>query len=129
MYYLFVKAFRYITLFLMCKSVILGGVPFAPSHLTAQSVPECCCLTQSVSASSIEKRRSAAESVPCQTSHHSDYSCSEQCQKCSSAFSKILLFSEQQTLNLDIQQSFSFRWLSEKGSSLTHSPEAPPPKV
>ena len=129
MYYLSVKAFRYIALFLMCKSVILGGTSFAPSLFVIQGASECCCLTQSELDSLVEQCCSADESIPYQTSNSSDSSCSEQCQGCHSVFSKILLFSERQTLNLGIRQSFSLQWLSEKGSLITYSPEAPPPKA
>ena len=124
------KALHYITLILICKSVILSGATFASPYRVVQNVISCCCSADFESATNMQQCCMPHESVPCQSSQDSNSSCSEQCsQRCNSFFYKVLLFCEQQTLGLNIQKTFSLTWLSEKGPSLFHSPESPPPKV
>ena len=124
-----VKAVQYILIILMSQSVIFGGSNVGLFMLQLHDV-DCCCANKVELASPIEQCcASVTDEIPGHTSDESDSSCSEQCQKCHPSFSKIVLFLEQAARSLEVLETFTLKWLFEEGPSLTHSPEAPPPKA
>lgn len=124
------KTLRDILCFLISSGVILGSVSFPAVSDFSHDSGSCCCSSEADLSIVVESCCSpSGNNDPCDLLKDSESCCSEHCQNCNTFFSKILLYHQEQPHCSLGQESFHFRFSREIGSSLTHSPDTPPPKA